>query len=51
MKQHIEIFLEKLTDYPVLLDEFIKRYPEIFTIAFINSHIKEISVIKINGVM
>jgi hypothetical protein len=46
MKQNIEIFLEKLTDYPVLLDEFIKRYPEIFTIVQ-NSHIKkEISIIE-----
>jgi len=46
MKIHINKFLEKLINYPILLNEFIKRYPEIFVISQNNNLTKEISVIE-----
>ena len=32
MKNHITDFFNNLLDYPILLDEFIKRHPDVFKI-------------------
>ena len=46
MREHIKIFLTKLIDYPILLNEFIKRYPEYFTISQNTNISKEIDIIN-----
>ena len=42
MKEHIKEFIKKLNKYPILLDEFIKRYPEHFTVTLNTNISKEI---------
>ena len=42
MRKHIKEFIKKLNKYPILLDEFIKRYPEHFTVTLNTNISKEI---------
>ena len=50
MRKHIKEFIKKLNKYPILLDEFIKRYPEHFTVTLNTNISKEIENIdRING--
>ena len=42
MRKHIKEFIKKLNKYPILLDEFIKRYPEHFTVTLKKNISKEI---------
>ena len=46
MREHIKEFLIKIGDYPILLNEFIKRYPEYFSISQNTNIPKEIDSIN-----
>tara|TARA_B110000285_G_C15142975_1_gene632368 strand:- start:6314 stop:9586 length:3273 start_codon:yes stop_codon:yes gene_type:complete len=46
MRDHIKNFLLNITKYPILLDEFTKRYPEEFIISQNNNIITELDSIQ-----